>query len=74
MESPLLQPVPTPKRRIVPGRHVTSAGNFFNIDRVADNYVAAFFGLPPAPTNLRASCLRELAELFTDLANALDGK
>lgn len=79
MDSPLLQPVPTPKRRVVPGTHVTKSrcakftikewtgANHFNVQFTASG------STNPGTQSIDAADLRELAQLFTELADALDG-
>lgn len=76
MESPLLQPVPTPKRRIVAGTHKTreSAVAFTVVKAAACGVVAQLGADDPDSQGMHADDLRELAELFVNMANALDGK
>lgn len=80
MDSPLLQPVPTPKRRVVPGTHVTSHRSVrFTLARGLESRqgkeVVISFGCSgmPGVQYAQAADLRELATLFTELADVLDG-
>ncbi len=70
MKSPLLQEIPAPRYRIVEGTHKTGcAGTRVTVSPFYDHQVLMNMSSQTA----RAADLRELAELFTALADALDG-
>ncbi len=70
MKSPLLQEIPAPKYRIVEGRHLTrERGTVMNLTGKSSEWVELTMNSQIA----YAADLRELAELFTALADALDG-
>lgn len=78
MESPLLQPVPTPKRKVVVGTHET-ASNIparFRIRQVFDGRcIDAVLGHEGNKSEqLNIADLRELSQLFAEIADALEGK
>lgn len=77
IESPILRPIPSPKRMIVLGTHTTSDLSV-NLSVVAamGRTVEIHTGQLGLVTSQSASPkdLRELAELFTEMADILDGK
>lgn len=80
MESPLLQPVPPvkPKMKVVAGTHRFGSGSTLcvKVSHVGDNFIAMEFiaGREDGKNNVFVYTLRELAELFTALADALENQ
>lgn len=85
MDSPLLQPIPQPKRKVVCGEHITTRGRaIFTVHSVTGDSVHGYrLRVSQGPTDLTvkpttslvsADDLRELSALFAELADALEGK